>query len=58
MSLIPALGRQMQAISKFEASLVYRVTAMATQENLVSKTKTPKPKKTKGLGFYCCEQTT
>jgi hypothetical protein len=38
--LIPALGRQRQAISEFEASLVYRVssrTARATQRNPVSK---------------------
>jgi hypothetical protein len=38
--LIPALGRQRQVISEFEASLVYRVssrTARATQRNPVSK---------------------
>jgi hypothetical protein len=38
--LIPALGRQRQAISEFEASLVYRMssrTARATQKNPVSK---------------------
>jgi hypothetical protein len=38
--LIPALGRQRQADSEFEARLVYRVsfrTAKATQKNPVSK---------------------
>jgi hypothetical protein len=38
--LIPALGRQRQAISEFEASLVYRVssrTARGTQRNPVLK---------------------
>jgi hypothetical protein len=38
--LIPALGRQRQVISEFEASLVYRVssrTARATQRNPASK---------------------
>jgi hypothetical protein len=42
MPLIPALGRQRQWISEFEASLVYRVssrTARATQSNPVSKNK-------------------
>jgi hypothetical protein len=54
MPLIPALGRQRQAISKFEASLVYRVsfrTARATQRNPVSKD--PKKKKKKKLNFGC-----
>ena len=40
--LIPALGRQRQADSEFEASLVYRVssrTAKAIQRNSVSETK-------------------
>jgi hypothetical protein len=49
MPLIPALGRQRQAISEFEASLVYRVssrTARAIQRNPVSKK--PKKKKKKG----------
>jgi hypothetical protein len=47
--LITALGRQRQAISEFEASLVYKVssrTARATQRNPVSKNKT-KQNKTK-----------
>jgi hypothetical protein len=42
MPSIPALGRQRQVISEFEASLVYRVssrTARATQRNPVSKNK-------------------
>jgi hypothetical protein len=41
-SLIPALGRQRQEISEFEASLVYKVssrTARAIQRNPVSKNK-------------------
>jgi hypothetical protein len=45
MPLIPALGRQRQGISEFEASLVYRVsyrTARATQRNPVSKKKKKK----------------
>jgi hypothetical protein len=53
MPLIPALGRQRQAISKFEASLVYRVsfrTARATQRNPVSKD--PKKKKKKKIEFW------
>ena len=40
MSVIPALGRQRQADSEFEASLVYRVSsrsARATQRNPVLK---------------------
>jgi hypothetical protein len=40
MPLIPALGRQRQADSEFEASLVYRVSsrkARAIQRNPVSK---------------------
>jgi hypothetical protein len=40
MPLIPALGRQRQAISEFKASLVYRVsskTARDIQRNPVSK---------------------
>jgi hypothetical protein len=40
MPLIPALGRQRQTDSEFEASLVYRVssrTARATQRNPVPK---------------------
>jgi hypothetical protein len=43
--LIPALGRQRQADSEFEASLVYKVssrTVRAIQRNPVSKTKTKK----------------
>jgi hypothetical protein len=39
MPLIPALGRQRQVISEFEASLVYRMssrTARATQRNPIS----------------------
>jgi hypothetical protein len=46
--LIPALGRQRQAISEFEASLVYKVssrTARATQRNPVSKNQKKKKKK-------------
>jgi hypothetical protein len=42
MPLILALGRQRQAMSEFEASLVYKVssrTARATQRNPVSKKK-------------------
>ena len=49
MSLTPALGRQRQQISEFEASLVYRVssrTTRAIQRNPVSKKK-KKQKKTK-----------
>ena len=49
MPLIPALGRQMQAISEFEASLVYRVssrTAGTTQRNPVSKNQKQKQKQT------------
>jgi hypothetical protein len=49
-ALIPAPGRQRQAVSEFEASLVYSVssrTARATQRNPVSKnqnkTKQKKP---------------
>jgi hypothetical protein len=48
--LIPALGRQRQEDSEFEASLVYRVssrTARATQRNPVSKNKTKQNKQTK-----------
>jgi hypothetical protein len=40
MPLIPALGRERQAISEFEASLLYKVssrTARAIQRNPVSK---------------------
>jgi hypothetical protein len=47
--LIPALGRQRQAISEFEASLVYRVssrTARATQRNPVSKSNKQTDKQT------------
>ena len=47
--LIPALGRQRQEISEFEARLVYRVsaarTARAIQWNPVSKNKTTKKRK-------------
>jgi hypothetical protein len=42
MPLIPALGRQRQADSEFEASLFYKVssrTARIIQRNPVSKTK-------------------
>jgi hypothetical protein len=45
MSLIPALGRQRQWISEFEASLVYKVssrTARAIQRNPVLKNKQTK----------------
>jgi hypothetical protein len=51
MPLIPALGRQRQGISEFEASLVYRVssrTARATQRNPVSKKTKNENKKSKG----------
>jgi hypothetical protein len=47
MPLIPALGRQRQAISEFEASLVYRVssrTARTAQRNPVSKRQKKIPK--------------
>jgi hypothetical protein len=39
MSLIPALGRQRQAISEFKASLVYKVSSRTAraQRNPVSK---------------------
>jgi hypothetical protein len=43
MPLIPALGRQRQLISEFEASLVFSVnssTARATQRNPILKSKT------------------
>jgi hypothetical protein len=49
--LIPALGRQRQAISELEASLVYGVssrTARAIQRNPVSKNQKKKKKKKKG----------
>jgi hypothetical protein len=49
--LIPALGRQRQAISEFEASLVYRVSsriARAARRNPVLKNKN-KNKQTKNL---------
>jgi hypothetical protein len=42
MPLIPALGRERQAISEFEASLLYKVssrTARAIQRNPVSESK-------------------
>jgi hypothetical protein len=45
MPLIPALGRQRQTDSEFEASLVYKVssrTARAIQRNPVSKKQTNK----------------
>ena len=45
--VIPALGRQRQEISEFEASLVYRVssrTARAIQRNPVEKKQTNKQK--------------
>jgi hypothetical protein len=48
--LIPALGRQRQAISEFEASLVYKVssrTARAIQRNPVSKNQNQNQKKKK-----------
>ena len=48
MPLIPALGRQRQVISEFEASLVYRVssrTARATQRNPVLNKQTSKQTK-------------
>jgi hypothetical protein len=47
-SLIPELGRQRQASSEFEASLVYKVssrTARATQRNPVLKNQKKKKKK-------------
>ena len=50
MPLIPALGRQRQWVSEFEASLVYRVssrTARTIQRNPVSKK--PKPKQAKHI---------
>jgi hypothetical protein len=53
MPLIPALGRQRQAISEFKASLVYRVssrTARATQRNPVSKKPKTKTKEEEGGG--------
>jgi hypothetical protein len=46
--LIPALGRQRQVVSVFEASLVYRVssrTAWAIQRNPVLKTTTKQKQK-------------
>jgi hypothetical protein len=46
--LIPALGRQRQQISEFEASLVYR-TARATQRNPVSKNKQTNKQKQKSV---------
>jgi hypothetical protein len=49
-SLIPALGRQRQADSEFQASLVYRVssrTARATQRSPVSKKTKNKTKQNK-----------
>jgi hypothetical protein len=49
MPLIPALGRQRQEISEFEASWVYRVTsrtARTSQRNPVLKNQT-KPNQTK-----------
>jgi hypothetical protein len=51
MPLIPALGRQRQADSEFEASLVYRVSsrkARAIQRNPVSKNQ-----KKKRMGIRC-----
>jgi len=51
MPLIPARGRQRQADSEFEASLLYRVssrTARATQRNPVSKKKKKKRKEERG----------
>ena len=57
--LIPALGRQRQADSEFEASLVYRVssrTARIIQRNPVLKNKnkneTKQNKRTLELGRY------
>jgi hypothetical protein len=50
MPLVPALGRQRQAISEFEASLVYKVssrTARATQRNPVSKNQNKQTNKQK-----------
>jgi hypothetical protein len=50
MPLIPALGRQRQMDSEFQASLVYRVssrTARAIQRNPVSKNQKTKRNKTK-----------
>jgi hypothetical protein len=48
--LIQVLGRQRQAISEFETSLVYKMssrTARATQRNPVSKNQKPKTKNQK-----------
>jgi hypothetical protein len=48
-SFTPALGRQRQVFSEFEASLVYRVssrTARATQKNPVSNKTKQKTNKT------------
>lgn len=41
MSLIPALGRQIQDFCEFEANLVYKVSTRTArvQKNLASKTK-------------------
>jgi hypothetical protein len=57
MPLIPALGRQRQAISEFEASLVYRVSSRYSQgytekpclkkKNTHKKTQNQKTKQTK-----------
>jgi hypothetical protein len=48
MPIIPALGRQRQAVSELEVSLVYSVssrTAKTTQRNPVSKKQTNKQKR-------------
>ena len=54
--LIPALGRQRQAISTFKASLVYKVSSRtasrAIQRNPVSKNKTKHNKILKENGVY------
>jgi hypothetical protein len=54
--LIPALWRQRQEISEFEASLVYKVssrTARAIQRNPVSKNKKPKKQKRTVVNGVC-----
>jgi hypothetical protein len=55
MPLIPSLERQRQAISEFEASLVYRVssrTAKAIQRNPVSRKK-KKKRLIFSVGIHC-----
>jgi hypothetical protein len=55
MPLIPALGRQRQGISEFEASLVYKVssrTARATQRNPLSKNQNKQTKKSESSACF------